>query len=170
MIDITNVSKSFLRSLIFRNVLKGFWDQSLGILGHRVCVSSFLHNIGWFSKVITLFYNLSGSWWEVLLCIPANLWNCHDLNFCQFSGCLLAYSCLSLITNEIKCHMVYLLTSWFSSFKKCLFYSSVWLFVPLTPLFWFVCILYKFWYEPFAENSSLLRRLQTRKTGSFWKL
>lgn len=46
---------------------------------------------------------------------------------------LVAYSCISLITNEIECHMVYLLTIWFSSFIKYLFYSSVRLFAPLCP-------------------------------------
>lgn len=44
---------------------------------------------------------------------------------------LVSYRCISLITNEIECHMVYLLAIRFPSFTKYLFCSSV----PLSGLF-----------------------------------
>lgn len=53
-----------------------------------------------------------------------------------------AYSCISLITNEMECHMVYLLTIYHLVFLiyQVSFYSSVQLYV--TPLCPFLVCLY----------------------------
>lgn len=78
------------------------------------CIFSFLDNIGWFSKAVTLFCN-SLAVCERSCCFTflQALGIVMTLIFVNLMGVywhLVAFSCISLITSEIECHMVYLLT------------------------------------------------------------